>query len=215
MTESGRAAHPSGGLSARGMGLTGTHLRCEQGVCGVCTVLIDGQPARVASLTQFYAMAPKSLRSRVWRTIRLCIGWDMRSPPSMACNVDSALRRMLITATRHYHTVSGSRREDGFAPNLAATSAGAPVTSELCAPSVVPCRTPKNAVPLLLAEIASRSSWRTSSRRDGAECLAEPSRGLPRNRPGPPLRLASRDQWPFGVGRRQGSLAKYLRRIDS
>jgi aerobic carbon-monoxide dehydrogenase small subunit len=26
--------------------LTATHLRCEQGVCGVCTVLIDGQPAR-------------------------------------------------------------------------------------------------------------------------------------------------------------------------
>jgi carbon-monoxide dehydrogenase small subunit len=26
--------------------LTGTHLRCEQGVCGVCTLLIDGQPAR-------------------------------------------------------------------------------------------------------------------------------------------------------------------------
>jgi aerobic carbon-monoxide dehydrogenase small subunit len=28
------------------MNLTGTHLRCEQGVCGVCTILIDGQPAR-------------------------------------------------------------------------------------------------------------------------------------------------------------------------
>jgi aerobic carbon-monoxide dehydrogenase small subunit len=26
--------------------LTGTHLRCEQGVCGACTLLIDGAPAR-------------------------------------------------------------------------------------------------------------------------------------------------------------------------
>lgn len=26
--------------------LTGTHLRCEQGVCGACTLLIDGVPAR-------------------------------------------------------------------------------------------------------------------------------------------------------------------------
>ena len=26
--------------------LTGTHLRCEQGVCGACTILIDGEPAR-------------------------------------------------------------------------------------------------------------------------------------------------------------------------
>jgi aerobic carbon-monoxide dehydrogenase small subunit len=26
--------------------LTGTHLRCEQGVCGACTLLVDGQPVR-------------------------------------------------------------------------------------------------------------------------------------------------------------------------
>jgi len=28
------------------LGLTGTHLGCEHGVCGSCTVLLDGQPAR-------------------------------------------------------------------------------------------------------------------------------------------------------------------------
>ena len=27
-------------------GLTGTHIGCEQGVCGACTVLLDGQPIR-------------------------------------------------------------------------------------------------------------------------------------------------------------------------
>ena len=27
-------------------GLTGTHLGCEHGVCGACTVLVDDQPVR-------------------------------------------------------------------------------------------------------------------------------------------------------------------------
>src|SRR4051794_41749439 len=28
------------------VGLTGTHVGCEHGVCGCCTVLLDGRPAR-------------------------------------------------------------------------------------------------------------------------------------------------------------------------
>ena len=28
------------------LGLTGTHVGCEHGVCGCCTVLVNGQPAR-------------------------------------------------------------------------------------------------------------------------------------------------------------------------
>ena len=33
-----------------GLGLTGTHVGCEHGVCGACTVLFDGEPVRACLL---------------------------------------------------------------------------------------------------------------------------------------------------------------------
>jgi aerobic-type carbon monoxide dehydrogenase small subunit (CoxS/CutS family) len=32
------------------LGLTGTHVGCEHGICGACTVLVDGAPARACLL---------------------------------------------------------------------------------------------------------------------------------------------------------------------
>ncbi|MEW5938523.1 MAG: 2Fe-2S iron-sulfur cluster-binding protein, partial [Chloroflexota bacterium] len=37
------------------IGLTGTHVGCEHGVCGACTILLDGEPAR--SCLMFAVMA--------------------------------------------------------------------------------------------------------------------------------------------------------------
>ena len=42
--------------------LTGTHLGCEHGVCGACTVLIDGEPAR-ACLTFAIACDGREIRT--------------------------------------------------------------------------------------------------------------------------------------------------------
>jgi carbon-monoxide dehydrogenase small subunit len=33
------------------LGLTGTHVGCEHGVCGACTILLDGQPVRSCILS--------------------------------------------------------------------------------------------------------------------------------------------------------------------
>jgi 2-furoyl-CoA dehydrogenase 2Fe-2S iron sulfur subunit len=49
-------------LLRHSMGLTGTHVGCEHGVCGACTVQIDGQPAR-ACLTLAVQIEGASVRT--------------------------------------------------------------------------------------------------------------------------------------------------------
>jgi len=43
-------------------GLTGTHLGCEHGVCGACTVLVDGEPVR-SCITLAAATAGREVRT--------------------------------------------------------------------------------------------------------------------------------------------------------
>ncbi|MER5886221.1 (2Fe-2S)-binding protein [Streptomyces sp. NPDC001941] len=45
------------------LGLTGTHVGCEHGICGACTVLVDGAPARACLM--FAAQAESSRISTV------------------------------------------------------------------------------------------------------------------------------------------------------
>ena len=78
--------------------LTGTHLGCEHGVCGACTVLVDGEPARAC------LMLAVACDGRAVRTIE-----GFTDDPAMAALRDSFHRHhglqcgfctpaMLITA---------------------------------------------------------------------------------------------------------------------
>ena len=49
------------------LGLTGTHLGCEQGICGSCTVLFNGETVRSCLLLAVQAQGGAILTVEGWR----------------------------------------------------------------------------------------------------------------------------------------------------
>ena len=73
------------------LGLTGTHLGCEHGVCGACTVLVDGLTARSCLMLAVQAdghdiTTVEGLR----RPRQACIRCSRRCATITACNAASA-----------------------------------------------------------------------------------------------------------------------------
>ncbi len=66
------------------LGLTGTHVGCEHGVCGACTVLVDGRPMRSClmlaasaedyEITTVEGLAEDGQLSKVQQAFRECHG---------------------------------------------------------------------------------------------------------------------------------------------
>jgi carbon-monoxide dehydrogenase small subunit len=88
------------------LGLTGTHVGCEQGVCGACTILFNGEPVRScllfavqadgASLKTVEGLAPASnqlhpLQEKFWELHALQCGF---CTPGILLTAEALLREV-------------------------------------------------------------------------------------------------------------------------
>lgn len=72
--------------------LTGTHVGCEHGICGACTVLVDERPVRACLMFAAQAEGRGSARSSRWQSpaavnSTICNG---RSANTTRCSAGSA-----------------------------------------------------------------------------------------------------------------------------
>jgi len=85
------------------LGLTGTHVGCEHGVCGCCTVLLDGEPVRSClmfavtasghEVTTVEGLGTADAMSPVQRAFQDCHGLQCGfCTPGFLCTVTALLR---------------------------------------------------------------------------------------------------------------------------
>ena len=74
------------------LGYTGTHVGCEHGICGACTVLLDGRPARACLLFGVQADGCEVETVEGLATDGRLNPFRRRSRPTTGCSAASAPR---------------------------------------------------------------------------------------------------------------------------
>jgi aerobic-type carbon monoxide dehydrogenase small subunit (CoxS/CutS family) len=96
----------------RELGLTGTHLGCEQGSCGMCTVVVDGEAVKSC------LMLACQLDGRNVQTVESLAEEDRLNPLQQCFKEEHALQcgfctpGMLMTATALAHQGGSPSREE-------------------------------------------------------------------------------------------------------
>lgn len=101
------------------LGLTGTHLGCEHGVCGACTVLLDGEPVRscttlLASCAGHDVQTIEGLDGREAEVVREAFSRNhglqcgFCTPGMVVSAVDIIRRRPGVTADQAAHELAGN-----------------------------------------------------------------------------------------------------------
>ena len=80
------------------LGLMGTHTGCEHGICGACTVRVDGKIVRGCLVLAALSKAPAWRPSRASPTAATSATCRRRSSPAMRCQCGYCTPGMLLTA---------------------------------------------------------------------------------------------------------------------
>lgn len=120
----------------RDAGLTGTHLGCEHGVCGACTVLLDGKPVRACLI-----LAVQAQGSQIETVEGLADGTELdalqqafRDEGALQCGFCTPGFLMLASGLlRNEPDASCERVEEVLSSNLCRCTGGVPIVKAVLA----------------------------------------------------------------------------------
>jgi aerobic-type carbon monoxide dehydrogenase small subunit (CoxS/CutS family) len=107
------------------LGYTGTHLGCEHGICGACTVILDGQPARACLIFGVQADGAEV------RTVEGLANGEQLSDLQQAFSDHHALQCGFCTPG-FLMLIEAYLAEPGRDPTMSAEQARGVVASNLC-----------------------------------------------------------------------------------